>query len=359
MHICFYFPSLANNQNNAIFGGMYESFFKELRKQGYAVTFTTELSEITGDILVTNIGSGWERTAAKAMLRFDGPVILSVYNANICFYKSFLKRWRKRLLFAYNPDSAQLNFKKYKSVNVPYFHFPFGSDPSVFKPLNISKKYDIVFLGNGNSGAGREKYIEKLVEYATVNKLEVFLAGSGWDKYGFPYRIVKHGEETNMLYNQAKVCINIHNDRQFAGNHIEMDANNRLFDLAMAGSCQVSNGEKMIARYFSKDEVATADDPEEWIKLIDQALQNTELRIKAGSNALRKALNEHTWEKRAAEFISFINTTNKEYSTRNQHVNYVKHLFRKADQYIIPPYLLKEIKIIRFILTKLGLYTKK
>lgn len=359
MTICFYFPSLANDQNNAIFGSMYESFFNELRKQGYNVLFTTNLSEIMGDILVTSIGSGCEKTAAKAMFRFNGPVILSVYNSYICFYRSFLKRWRKRFLFAYNPDYAKLNFDKYHSVGIPYFALPFASDPNIFKPLNTPKIYDVTFLGNGNSGAGREKYIQRLVDYAQKNNLNIFLAGTGWDKYGFPYRIVKHGEETNTIYNQTKVCINIHNDRQFAGEEIEMDANNRLFDLAMAGCCQVTNGEQMISKYFSTNEVASADSPEKWIDRINQLLINTEERVKMGENARLRALTDHTWEIRATEFISYINLTYPSYQGRQQEVNPITLLLRKADQYIMPFYLIKEIKVIKFILIKLGMYTKK
>lgn len=350
---------MANDQNNAIFGSMYESFFNELRKQGVEVLFTTSLSEISGDLLVTTIGSGWEKTAAKAMLRFNGPVILSIYNANICFYKSFLNRWKNRFLFAYNPDYATLNYQKYNSVGIPYFHLPFGSDPNIFKPLNIKKIYDITFLGNGNSGAGREKYIQELVEYAKKNKLNIFLAGAGWSKYGYPYHIVEHGEATNLIYNQSKVCINIHNDRQYAGEDIEMDANNRLFDLAMAGCCQVSNGEKMVSKYFQEEQISTADDPKEWIRKIDILLHSDLQREQMGKKARKKAIDNHTWEMRATDFISFINETYPDYNKRTQKTCILNSILRRADQFIMPPYQYKEIRIIRYILTKSGLYKKK
>jgi len=193
MQICFFFPSLKNDQNNAIFGSMYSSFFYQLELQGMPVKFTTDLDKIEGDILVVGIGGGGERNAAKAMLKFKGPVILSTYNTYICFYKSFLKRWKSKILFAYNPDFADLNFVKYNLVGITYYHFPFGSDEKIFYPFDTEKKYDITFLGNANSGFGREKYIQKLVDYAIKNNLNIFLAGSGWEKYGFSYRIVEHG----------------------------------------------------------------------------------------------------------------------------------------------------------------------
>ena len=338
---------------------MYSSFFKQLENKGMNVKFTTDIAEIDGDILVVTIGGGVEKLASKAMIRFKGPIILYTYNAYLCFYKSFLKRWSSRVLFAYCTDFATLNYIKYNSVGIPYYHFPFGSDENIFYPIEEEKIYDIAFLGNGNSGFGREKYIEKLINYTKSNNLKVFLAGAGWDKYGFPYRIVKHGSETNKIYNQSKICINIHNDRQFAGVDKEMDANNRLFDLAMAGCCQISNGEQMINHYFEKTEVATADQPDNWINLIDYYLNNEHERITLGLKARKKAIKEHTWEKRAIDFISFINNHYTNYTNTNQKVNIKIRLARYLDQFIIPTYLLKEIRIVRFALTKLGHYTKK
>lgn len=360
MQICFYFPSLKNDQNNAIFGSMYSSYFKQLELQGLRVKFTTELDEIEGDILIVGIGGGGEPAAAKAMHKFKGPVILGVYNTYINFYKSFLNRWKSRILFVYNPDFAQLNYDKYSTVGIPYYHFPFASDENIFYPIaDVVKKYDIAFLGNANSGFGRDRYIKRLVEYAKTNNLDVFLAGSGWDKFGYPYQIVKHGTATNEIYNSAKICINIHNDRQYAGMDKEMDANNRLFDLAMASCCQVSNGEHMVAKYFNTDEVATADNPDEWISKIDFLLKHEAERLAIASKARMRALAEHTWEKRASDFIQFINSTYPQYKEKSQKVNLFVSIFRYFDQFIMPPYLWKEIRIIRFILTKLGLYNQK
>jgi len=359
MQICFYYPTLQNYQNKAIFGNMYSSFFKQLELHGTHVILVTDLSEIDGDILVVSIGGGGEPSAAKAMNLFKGPVILHIHNTYLYFYKSFLKRWSSRILFAYCTDFASLNFSSYNSLGIPYYHFPFGSDCTIFYPQNLEKKYDIAFLGNANSGFGRGKYIEKLIQYSKDNNLSVFLAGAGWDKYGYPYRIIKHGAETNEIYNHSKVCVNIHNDRQFAGIDKEMDANNRLFDLAMAGCCQISNGEQMVIRYFEKDEVDTADEPDKWIEKIDYYLNNDTERILICKKARERALIDHTWQLRAVEFNKFINENYPAYNDRIQRIRILTSILRYFDQFIIPPYQLKEIRIIRYLLIKLGLYVRK
>jgi len=346
MQICFYFPSLKNDQNNAIFGSMYSSFFKQLALQGMSVKFTTDLEKIDGDILVVGIGGGGERIAAKAMLKFNGPVIFNIYNAYLGFNKPFLKRWQSRVLFAYNTDYAKLNYEKCASVNILFHDIAFASDEKVFYPIESRKKYDITFLGNANSGFGRDQYIEPLVNYAKKNKLTVFLAGSGWEKYGFPYQIVRHGEEANSIYNASKICINIHNDRQYAGMDKEMDANNRLFDLAMAQTCQVSNGKAMIAKYFNENEVITADEPSEWLNKIDYYLKNDKEREVIAIRARQRALKDHTWDKRASEFIRIINENYPKYYKRK--TNLFISIFCYLDQYVMPLYDLKQIRMINY-----------
>lgn len=358
MKICFHFPFLKNSQSNSLFKDMYTSFFKGLEQCNFEVMLTYDIEKIEGDVLVLIIGGGYEKIAARAMHQFKGPVVLYVYNAYLTFYKSFLKRWNDRIIFAYNPDYAILNFKKYSSVGIPYFHFPFGSDESVFHPINTEKTYDIAFLGNANSGTGRDKYVRPLMKYVKENKLKIFLAGSGWEKFGLENRTVESGSATNAIYNASKICINIHNDRQFLGENIEMDANNRLFDLAMTGCCQVSNGEKMIQKYFNKNEIAAADDPKNWLQLIDYYLNNETKRIDLGQNAHKRALEEHTWNLRAAYFKELINNNIVSFNTKAHKRSKLTMILRYFDQYLIPPYQLKEIRIIRFFLKKLNLYTK-
>jgi len=338
---------------------MYSSFFAELEKEGMQVKFTTELTEIEGDVLVTGIGGGWEPHAARAMNIFKGPVILNIYNSYICFNRSFLKHWKSKILFAYNPDYATLNFEKYNSVGIKYYDFPFGSDEKVFFPIDVEKKYDITFIGNADSGFGREKYVKALIDLSKRKNYKFFLAGHGWEKYGYEKRIIKHGSDTNLIYNQSKICVNIHNNRQFAGIDIEMDANNRLFDLAMAQCCQISNGELMVSKYFTKEEVLTADDPEIWISYVDRCIENDQLRHTLANNARTKALNEHTWNARAKEFNNLVNRHFLQYNSNQQKVGFFLKLFRIMDQYIVPMYRIKEIRMIRFILYKTGFYEYK
>lgn len=87
---------------------------------------------------------------------------------------------------------------------------------------------------------------------------------------------MKYGDEIKLIYYQSKICINIHPDRQYAVEDIGMDANKRLFYLAMADYYQVSNGEKIVAKYFNIDYAATVDDLAKWIQQIELYYTPTE-----------------------------------------------------------------------------------
>ena len=214
-------------------------------------------------------------------------------------------------------------------------------------------------MGNANSGSGRQKYIDKLIDYVQSNNLKIFLAGNGWEKYGYPSQLVQSGEQTNLIYNQSKICVNIHNNRQYLGINIEMDANNRLFDLAMAQSCQICNGEQMISKYFANDEVISADIPEEWITKIDYFLNNKVERNLTALKARKRAIENHSWTQRAVKFNNIINENLHLYAAKSQKVSLFTSFRRKLDKIIPPLYLIKEIRIVRYFLTILGLYNQK
>jgi spore maturation protein CgeB len=350
MKICFYNLNLNNPLINAAFGGMYESFWKAIEAKDNIVTFSDSPEFLNGDILIVPLGGLQEQKAAKAMARFKGPVVIYVPPAYSWFYKSFLKRWRKKILFAYGTDSSNLSFKKYNELHIPYYHLPFASDETIFKPLPIPKIYDIIFIGNANSGIGRYRYTNLLMKTAKNKNWKVLLIGSGWEKYGYPFQMIAHGELLNIIYNTGKICLNIHNDIQYLGQEYQMDANNRSFDLAMAGCFQICNANNLITNYFEKDEIVAIDDPNQWVGKIDYYLMNESEMINISQKAREKALSVHTWHNRADAFLSMIDENQPQYVKVNQQVNLYLQYRRLVDQYIFPLYKIKKIRILNKIL---------
>jgi len=294
---------LHNPAVNTCFGGMYRSFFRSLTNAGHTVSLVSAMPDNSADLLIAPMGGSQDQDCAKAMSRFNGPVILYVPPASAWFRLDFLKRWHNRILFAYGTDSSGFSPAAYRKLGITYHHIPFASDPEIMRPLQLPRIYDVLFVGNAESGTGRDRYIDKLLT-KTADK-HVLLLGSGWERYGFPRQLLAWGELLNLLYNCAHICINLANNEQNQEDK-RLDANNRLFDLAMAGCFQVSNAPAVVQRYFDASQVVTAPSPEEWLDKIEYFLAHPEETAPYREAAHKKALLHHCWHHRAVEFLQHI-----------------------------------------------------
>jgi glycosyltransferase involved in cell wall biosynthesis len=359
MKICFFNPNLGikNRVIQSIFSEMYKSFWRALELQSAEVFFSDNFKTLSGDVLIVPLGGNQERDSARAMNAFNGPVIAYVPPANTWFYSSFLKRWKHKIILAYGTDSSRLSFNKYSDIGIPYYHFPFASDDKIFKPLSVPKIYDIIFVGNYNTGEGRFEYIKKLIKHADKKKWEVLLIGAGWETLGHPYQIIAHGPLLNYIYNCGKICLNIHNSIQYSGHEIQMDANNRLFDLAMAGCFQINNAKDLIRIYFNKDEIVAEDNSNDWVECIEYFLNNESERLEYAEKARIRAISEHTWDLRAKEFILLINSNLENYKIKP--FRFYDPVLYFYDYYFIPPYRLKHIRIIKTISELFGYRIKR
>jgi glycosyltransferase involved in cell wall biosynthesis len=307
LHIEFWKLGLENPEVNAWFAGMYRSFFQALERTGAKVTLGNLAPTGEADVLVVPLGKRQGLSAAQAMSSFQGPVVLYVPPGLAWFRQSFLARWREYVLFAYGADFAQLTPSLYSTVGIEYHCLPFASDPAVMRPLDLAKSYDVVFVGNPASGTGRRKYIAALLEAAGERNIQ--LIGPGWDRYGYPFQCIAWGDLLNQIYNTAHVCVNLLNDNQKLGAQSRLDANNRLFDLAMAGCFQVCNAPQVVRRYFGDTEVPAFDDPAEWVSAILYYLDHPTETQTYRLAARRKAMSEHTWDHRASTFLELVEST--------------------------------------------------
>lgn len=331
-HIHFFRMGLHNPTVNSCFGGMYRSFFKALSEAGHAVTFSDDQPDTTADLLVVPAGGGQELTSAAAMQVCNCPVILYVPPAVAWLRPGFLKRWHDRILFAYGTDRSNFSRAAYQRLGIVYHHVPFASDPEIMTPLHLPRHYDILFVGNAGSGTGRDRYITGLMQQ--MKHRRIMLLGSGWEPYGFPHQLVGWGKLLNLLYNHAHICINLANDEQQLVDNNRLDANNRLFDLAMAGCFQVSNAPMIVSSYFKDSEVVSAATPEEWLESISYFLDHPDETEPYRTAARERALAEHCWHQRAAAFSRFIEEHLNHYQRKPAHP--IRHLLRQRDIWFKP-----------------------
>ncbi len=304
MKYCFFRMGLDCPGVSACFRGMYESMFSGLRRAGDEVILALDSPDNSCDVLVVPLGGGQDRTAARAMTAFAGPVVVYAPSARSWFRANYLRRWRDRIVLAYGTDESDLSRASYAQLTIPYLRLPFASDPEVMRPLGIEPLFDVVFVANANSGTGRYRFMDAL--FARVDKDRVLLVGPGWERYGVPAQSIAWGPLLNAVYGLGRVCVNLHNEVQSLGETVQLDANNRLFDLAMAGRPQVSNAPQVVGRYFAQTEVLAYAEPEPWADAVARLLADRDWASSLGSMARARAMQDHTWDIRAKRLTQAI-----------------------------------------------------
>ncbi|MFC1896224.1 glycosyltransferase [Thermodesulfobacteriota bacterium] len=341
MHIDIWKFGLDNQQVNTWFGGIYNMFFRALERSGARVTLSKAASDRKADVLIVPIGGEQDRLSAQVMSCFQGPTVLYVPPGHSWFRSDYLERWREYILFAYGSDFSNLSSNLYEAIGIEYHCLPFASDPSVMRPLNdIPKLYDVVFVGNPSSGIGRHKYIEALMKRSSEVKVQ--LIGPGWERYGYPFQCVAWGDLLNQMYNTARVCVNMVNDGQKAGPETRLDANHRLFDLAMAGCLQVCNAPQVVREYFDEFEVPAFDDPEVWVSAILHYLEHPGKAHELKISARRRALAEHTWDHRASRFMELVENSLNDWKKKPRTKSLRLSVARYRDT-ALPPYRASEM----------------
>ena len=229
---------------------------------------------------------------------------MNVGAAAYWFRTGFLRRWRSQVLFVYGTDHSEWSPNRFAELGIRYHCMPFASNPAVMRPLNLPRMYDVVFAGSARSETGRARYTDLLFD--ELDPAKALFIGPGWERYGFPNQHIAWGPLLNLVYNLGSICINISNDEQKMGNGTKdfqrLDANNRLFDLAMAGCFQISNAPQIVRRYFDESEVIAIDEPDEWVAAISHYLEHPAEMESLRKRARQRALAEHAWEYRAKSF---------------------------------------------------------
>lgn len=337
--LAFFRMGLDEPHVNAWFGGMYGAYFDALARVGCQAALAGDSELQRADALVVPLGGGQDQAAARAMAAFGGPVVLYVPSAQVWFRSGFLDRWRHQILFAYGTDAAPATRRRYRDLGLVYHTMPFASDPSVMRPLDVGEVFDVVFVANARSGAGRHAYVEALL--AELGRDRVLLVGPGWEGLGYPSQSVAWGPLLNAIYNLGRVCVNVHNLEQWSTPSLRLDANNRLFDLAMAERPQVCVASATAAEFFTRDEMAVADTPQEFVSEVDRLLADPKERRAMAVRARERAMRDHSWDPRARAFAGWLQSGSDERKTHDR-ARGVSALWRLRDT-MLPPYGPREI----------------
>jgi len=177
---------------------------------------------------------------------------------------------------------------------------PQAVDTTLYYPIQgIEKKYDIVFAGEIWNSKKRQRLLEKVVQHFSGKKIRIVgrCKIPTKDFFGWLFRTHRDiytntnasAKELNMLYNQAHVVLNIHNEQQKDG------ANPKVYEILATRAHQVCDANPYLETYFARV-MDLYHSEDEMVAQIEAALERSQ-------DITTKAIIGNTFEDRIREVI--------------------------------------------------------
>lgn len=242
--------------------------------------------------------------------QFDPLIInqLRSYTKTICFFHDdtwrvdFSRYWAKYFDYFTTPDFyGELKYRKIGLPNAIYF--PFGSNETISRQLDIPKKYDVSFVGAWHP------YREWLINCVRKAGIRVEVFGYGWPNGEIDQ------EGMIRVFNQTRVNLNLSNssswDLRYLLSSLQAIRNTlrskktieqmkaRFFEINGCNAFQLSYYVEGLANCYSIDkEIAVYTDVNDMIDKIKFYLDNEELRQSIAQAGYNRTIHSHTFIQR-------------------------------------------------------------
>jgi len=172
------------------------------------------------------------------------------------------------------------------------FYFPEASNPEYFKLLELPKKYDVCFVG------GKYGIRPRIINAIEKSGIKITVYGNGWPNGKIAT------EKIPELFASSKIVLGVgtigYCDDFYA---LKM----RDFDAPMSGSLYLTHHNPDLEELFEIGrEIETYKSIDECVKKIHYYLENPVEREKIATAGRKRALRDHTWEKRFEEIFQLI-----------------------------------------------------
>jgi hypothetical protein len=181
-----------------------------------------------------------------------------------------------------------------------------AADPSVFMPVQVEKRWDVFFFGNGDKF--RAEWMEAMVAEPSRRLPEADFALGGYDFRADTGRARLVGDVPFNVFNEAigAARVNLNVTRR-AHASVFASSTCRPFELAMAGAAIVSNPCAGIERWFEPGrELLVVSDAEEAVAAYGELLDEPGRAEELGRAARERALEEHTYVERARRLLELL-----------------------------------------------------
>lgn len=217
----------------------------------------------------------------------------------------------------YKPDAVMTihpdSVNKYRELGLPAEHLDFGCNPEFNKPEPPSRKYayDVALVGNGGKAwkSYRKDSVQLLLKPLVEKDYDVAIWGSRWNHFNeelMGFKIPKHMikgelpyEETNKVYNSAKIILGLQNDQGML--------TSRTFEVLGSGGFVLTVPTQSVNKLFVNNvHLTCSDSPEHTVRLVETFLKDDEARKAIAGHGQSEVYANHTYRERASQILKFM-----------------------------------------------------
>ncbi len=225
-----------------------------------------------------------------------------------CSFKC-IEIYKPDAVFSIHPDSVS----KYHALGLSAGHLDFGCNPEFnkFEPPSSKYAYDVVLVGNGGKAwkSYRKDSVQILLKPLVERGYDVAIWGSRWNRFNeelMGFKIPKHMikgelpyEETNKVYNSAKIILGLQNDQEML--------TSRTFEVLGSGGFLLTVPTRSVNNLFTNNvHLTCSDSPEHTVRLVDYFLKYDETRKAIARNGQSEVYTKHTYKERADRILNFM-----------------------------------------------------
>lgn len=270
------------------------------------------------DLLIT---TGWAYSRYKR--EYLDRLIKSVTEQRVkhLYWATEDPRWTKecsmKCIDLLQPDAVLTihpeSVGKYLRMGIPAGHLDFGCNPQFNKiepPVN-KYAYDVAVVGNGGKEwkSYRKDSVEILLKPLVEKGYNIAIWGRRWDRFneelmGFkiPKTMIKGElpyEETNKVYNSAKIIIGLQNDQGML--------TSRTFEVLGSGGFLLTVPTWSVKNLFKDHEhLVCSSSPAETVNLVNYFLNDEEARKRVAQQGQQEVYAKHTYWERAGRILEFL-----------------------------------------------------
>lgn len=249
-----------------------------------------------GDILLADTLDYFRTQAKVALWMLDSVVHYPLCKNHIDHVDAF---------FCFEQHDVDMYLKQGKQA---YF-LPQSCDTNVYHPVQCAKDIDILFVGNIYGYKKRGEYLKEVIKAFPKKKILFYGIYKPYYKNPVKWLLREHRdiytnknlprEEVNLLYNRARVVLNIHHEQS------ENGANPKVFEICGSGAYQVCDKNPYILSLFFNNEVGLYADKQSFIACIKDGLENDKSVQAKSAQALVYA--NHTFVHRIGKALTILN----------------------------------------------------